>query len=163
MDSRSVGLKSKESIGVKGHFIITIRDELTGHVKRQSEYDNLVVTVGLSMIADRLEGGANDCDITYGAVGTGTTAPAASDTTLETELARKAVSTIASSGAAVEIRLFFGAAEANGVLTEIGYFGEAASATPDSGTLFNRAVISETKSSSETMTVDTTITLTSGS
>lgn len=59
----------------------------------------------------------------------------------------------------VTVKGFFGAADANGALEEMGLFGEAASATPDSGTLFNHAAISETKSSSETLTISITITI----
>ena len=67
----------------------------TGKIKRKSKYNNLIVTVCKTMIAKRLAGEGNDCNITYGAVGTNATAPAASDTTLGTELARKVVASLA--------------------------------------------------------------------
>jgi len=126
---------------------------------RFATYDNLVVTAGKNMIAKRLAGGANDCDITYIAVGTDATAPDIADTTLGTELDRNTLTSIAAAGTAVTVKGFFGAADANGALEEMGLFGEAASATPDSGTLFNHAAISETKSSSETLTISITITI----
>lgn len=145
-------------ITIKCLWKLTFEDINTGKSEIK-EYVNLVTTAGKTMLAQRLAGEANDCNLTYVAVGTGTTAPAVTDTTLETELARKALASVDYSGAVVIARGYFGASEGNGTLTEIGLFGEAASATPDSGTLFNHAVISETKTSSKTLTTETTITV----
>lgn len=148
-----------EGLTFKGIIECVIRDARTGKIKRVHYYENLVTQVALNMIADRLAGGSNNCDITYGAVGTNATVPVIGNTTLGTESARKAVSTIASSTSQVNVVTFFGASEANATLTEFGLFGEAASGTVDTGTMFNHAVISETKTSSETLTITSTITI----
>jgi hypothetical protein len=114
---------------------------------------NITCTVGKNSVASRFAG--NDTGkITYMAVGTGTSSPSASDTTLQTELTRKQISIRTPSGATCAFRTFFNSSEANGTLKEIGLFGDDASATADSGTLFARASIDKEKTSSETLTLD---------
>lgn len=148
----------EKGIGITGRLRFVFRNIETGAV-RESEYRNLIVTLCKEMIAARLAGGGGDCDITYVAVGTDATTPAIGDTALGTELDRNALASISAAGSVITATGFFGAAEANGTLTEMGLFGEAASATPDSGTLINHAAISETKTSSETMTIECTLTI----
>ena len=149
----------KSKLGISGKFTCTFRDAETGKVIKESRYRNLTVQGGLDMIAERLAGDARDCNITHGAVGTNSTKPAIGDTTLGTEITRKTNSTTASSGSQILITVFFGAPEANGILTEFGLFGEAATLAVDSGTMFNHAIISETKTASETLTFSVTITI----
>ncbi len=144
--------------GITGEYRLIFENIYTGE-KRVSVYNNIFVTAGFNAITRRLAQEANDGDITYVAVGTDNTAPVVADTTLGTELDRNLVSTISASGATVTVRGFFGAAEANGTLEEMGLFGEAATAAADSGTMFTHALISETKTSSETLTFEITITL----
>ncbi len=151
-------VKSKETFGISGIIVATKENIYTGE-KTVSTYHNLVVTAGKNMIAQRLAQVGNDGDITYLAVGTGSTTPAVGDTTLDTELDRNALATISASGNIVNITGFFGASEANGTLVELGLFGEAATGASGSGTMFNHAVINETKTSSETLTFDITITV----
>ena len=50
--------------------------------------------------------------------------------------------------------IFFNTSEANAALKEIGLFGDDATVTADTGTLFARAAIDKTKTSSETLTID---------
>lgn len=123
------------------------------------KFGNMVVTAGKSMIAQRLAGDGNDCNITYGAVGTNATAPDVANTTLGTELDRNAVTSIADAANQVLVVTYFGPTEANGTLEEFGLFGEAASAAADSGTMFNHAAISVPKTSSYTLTIDSAITI----
>ena len=148
----------KDQMKIKCHWKATFENIHTREI-RVSEFDNIMVTSGLNMIAKRLAQTANDCDITYVAVGTDSTAPVVGNTTLGTELARNTVTAISASVATVSITGFFGAAEANGAIEEWALFGEAASAAADSGTMFNHALFSETKTNSETLTLDITITL----
>ncbi len=153
-----MNIDSNEGIGIKAHHKLVFQNLYTGAI-REAEYDNIIVTAGKNMIAKRLAQTGNDCNITYIAVGTGAGVPAIGDTTLFTELARNLVTTISASGTVVSITGFFGAAEANGTLTEMAYFGEAATGAADSGTMLNHATISEVKTSSETMTIQSTITV----
>jgi hypothetical protein len=48
--------------------------------------------------------------------------------------------------------------EGNIAITEYGVFGEEASASADSGTLFERVIISKTKTSAKTLTIESRIT-----
>ncbi len=154
-----ITVQVREAIpGIIGHICFIFRNIDTGE-ERVSKYDNLIVTVAKNMIARRLAGEANACNITYIAVGTGAGVPAIGDTTLSTELDRNPLTTISASGVTVSFTGFFGASEANGTLTNMGLFGEGASATPDSGVLINHAAVSEVKSTSETMTITGTLTI----
>jgi hypothetical protein len=114
---------------------------------------NIACTVGKNSLANRLIG-ATKGEITYFAVGTGTDAPAAGDTTLGTEIYRKQISVRSVSGAIATFRIFFNTSEANDTLKEIGLFGDDATVTADTGTLFARAAVDKTKTSSETLTID---------
>jgi hypothetical protein len=114
---------------------------------------NIACDVGKDSLANRLIG-ATKGEITYFAVGTGTDAPAAGDTTLGTEIYRKQISVRSVSGAIATFRIFFNTSEANDTLKEIGLFGDDATVTADTGTLFARAAVDKTKTSSETLTID---------
>ena len=149
----------KDTVKIIGKHLFIFRDVETNIVLRSTQYSNAITLLGLNMLAKRIAQTGNDCNITYGAVGTGAfpASPSAS-TTLVTELARKLVTTISASGSVASIRTFFGASAANGTLKEFGLFGEAATAAADSGTMFNHAQITEVKSPSETLTIESTIT-----
>ena len=121
------------------------------------EVHNVGCSTGMHSLASRMAG-ANKGQVTYLALGTGANtggdAPDISDTTLVTELIRKQISVRSSSGDTAYFRVFFNTSEANNTLTEIGLFGDDATVTADSGTLFARAVIDKTKTDSETLTID---------
>jgi hypothetical protein len=118
---------------------------------------NVGCSAGMNSLASRMVG-AEKGQVTYLAVGTGAStggdAPDVSDTELVTELIRKQISVRSSSGDTASFRVFFNTSEANDTLTEIGLFGDDATVTADSGTLFARAAISKTKTDSETLTID---------
>lgn len=131
-------------------------------IVRVSTYENLIVTTGKIAVARGLAGDlsvANPGEITFAAVGTGTNAPAISDTTLQTEFFRKILSLRSFSANKAILQMFMTTAEGNANLREFGLFGEAASATPDSGTLFNRVNITEDKTSATTLTIEAEITV----
>lgn len=148
-----------ENIGIHGIHAFIFRDAKTGKVKRLSVYRNTITTVGKTMLSKRIVGEGNDCNITYGAVGTGVfPANPGSSTTLVTEDTRKTITSANYSGAVATILTYFGSSDANGTLTEWGQFGEDATAAADSGTLFNHTEISEEKTSSETLSIESQIT-----
>jgi len=153
-----MNVHNSESFSIQGKHRFILQNIFTEE-KEIFEYENLVTTTGKTMIAKRLGGEGNDCNITYAAVGTNAAVPALADVKLGTELLRKTLTSNSYSGAIAYITSYFGASEANGALKEFGLFGEAASATPDSGTLFNHAAINVTKTSSYTMTIESTITI----
>ena len=155
-------MKKKERAFLEGRITMIFHDAKTGKELRRSHYKNLITSAGVIAIARRLinEGAvANEGIITYGATGTNATAPAISDTTLGTELERKLLSVTSRSTNVATLRTFFTESESVGTLTEFGLFGEDASAAADSGTLFEHAAISETKTANETLTVEVEITV----
>ena len=138
----------------KGKILIVQQDVRTGHIIRDL-VENMVVTAGKNSIADALRGTTenNKGIITYCVVGAGITAPALGDTALQTETFRKLVSVRGVDGKTAYFQTFFTTSEANGTLREAGLFGDDASGTADSGTLFCRAAINRTKSSNDTLTL----------
>lgn len=157
-----IQIKEKEQTGIKGHWKFTIRDAKTGKVKRVYDYDNLIPTVGRAQIAKALEAAlstVSEIEINFTSLGTGLTAPANGDTTLETETFRKAVASLTSSSNQLFITAFYTAAEVSGTFKEAGIFING-TATLDSGILFSRVAIDVTKSTSETLTIDYTVTIT---
>jgi hypothetical protein len=120
---------------------------------------NVFCTAGKNSIANRLKGMDNVGMITYCAVGTNATAPNAADIKLGTELARKEVSVRSVSANIAVFSTYFTTTEGNGSLKEAGLFGDAASATVNSGTLFCHTAINRTKSSTDTLTLTWTVTI----
>lgn len=152
--------KIKEKTCLKGHYRFTIRDSKTGKIKRVKEYFNLIPTVGRTLIANNLTSSSPDNDprINYVALGTGTTAPANNDTTLETETYRNTVASETNANNVAYITGFFNATENDGTYKEVGLFADA-TGVADSGILFSRVAIDITKSNTETLTIDYTITI----
>jgi hypothetical protein len=139
---------------------LEFRNVKTGKITRQYA-DNMVVTTGKNSMADGLRGTEtnNKGIITYCALGTGITAPAESDTKLQTEIFRKLISVREVSGNVATFTIFFTTAEAVGSLKEAGLFGDNASGTTDSGTLFCRVAINRTKTSNDTLTLAWSVTI----
>ena len=166
-----IGLTVKQMLERTTQILLTLTSSNTGLIGRHKfiftgvntgevtvkEYKNIVVNSGKNMIARRLAGENNSCNITYGAVGTLATTPLDSDTILGTEIARKAVSSISASGGVVTVTVFFTASEGNGNLREYGLFGEGAVSIADTGVLVIHALINEDKTSSKTLTIESTI------
>jgi hypothetical protein len=121
------------------------------------EVHNVGCNVGRYSLASRMSGALKG-EVTYLALGTGANtggdAPDVADTQLVDELIRKQISVRSATTDTANFRVFFNTSEANDVLTEIGLFGDDASATADSGTLFARAAIDKTKTDDETLTID---------
>ncbi len=133
------------------------------------EFHNLVPDAGLEVIAENLSNpspsAAYDPNISYIAVGTGTTAAAAGDTTLETEVFRDAVDTYSRSGKISKNAILIGYSEANGyTISEVGAFAGAASATADTGALMSRSKLTTTiaKDASKAVFVEISHTLANG-
>ena len=154
-------MKIADQIKIKGHLKFTIRDKKTGKIKRVAEYDNLITTVGRQLLADNLTNSVPDNTprINYVGLGSGTTAPANADTTLETEAYRNAIASETNSANIAYFTGFFDATETIGTYKEAGLFADGTGAA-DSGVLFSHVAIDITKSATETLTVDWTVTIT---
>lgn len=150
---------------ISGRIRLILTDVKTGKTEISRWEKNLMPTAGRQAIGRRLGNialKANEGMVTYGAVGTGTTAPVVGDTKLETEICRKLIASADYSSNVVTIRTFFATSEAIGDLKEFGLIGEEASATPDTGTLFQHVAIDRTKTNTKTLTIESEITISQG-
>ena len=143
-----------DELKVAGSVNVVIRDE-SGKQKENFTIPNLVVTTGLAYIASRMKD-ATATAMTHMAVGTGSTAAAAGNTALETQLGSRVAltSTTVTSNSTAYVATF-GAGVGTGALTEAGIFNASTSGTMLCRTLF--AVIN--KGAADTMTITWTITI----
>lgn len=145
----------------KGQIQIALFDAKTGRIKEVQFYKNMVVTAGKNSIAAGIKGDTsnNKGIITYCGVGTSVQAPALGDTSLIAEIFRKLISVRSVAGNVATFQTFFTTSEANGTLREAGLFGDDASGTANSGTLFCRTAINRIKTSSDTLTFSWSLTI----
>ena len=151
----------KETATLKGIYKFTIRDAKTGKIKRIYKYSNIITTVGRTMLANNLTDTSPDNTplVSHIALGTGTNVPANGDTTLQTESFRNAVASRTNGNNIAYITGFFSATEVTGTFKEAGIFSDG-SGSANSGILLSRVAIDITKSNSETLTSDWTLTIT---
>jgi hypothetical protein len=143
-----------EDLKVTGELKIVVTDE-DGNVKQEHTVPNLVVTAGRNFIASRMVGTTQGI-MSHMAVGSGTTAPALSQTTLVTQLgSRNTLSTSSVSGNVVTYAATFGAGQGTGAVTEAGVFNAATGGTMLCRTTF--AVIN--KGANDTLAITWTVTI----
>lgn len=153
--------KTKEGVALKGVWKFTIRDAETGRIKRVYYYENLIPTAGRAALANNLTNATptvTPLRINFTSLGTGITAPANGDTQLQTEVFRKSTASHTNSNNVAFVTAFYTAPEVTGTFREAGLH-IAATITPNSGTLFSRVAINITKTATETLTIDYTITI----
>lgn len=145
-----------DTFQIVGDLRIKLRNTLTGEITVDRLEKNLVVNVGKSFIASRMAGNASAV-MGWMAVGTNNTAPSATDTTLNTEIARVAttVSGGTPSGNTVQYVGVYPAGVATGALTEAGIFNASSAGTMLSRTTY--PVIN--KGASDEMTITWVITV----
>lgn len=140
-------LKSKLK-GMTGHLSIALNGEVV------AEVPNIVTTVGINFVASRIEG-VDDAVMSHMAIGTGTTAVSASDTTLETEAARVALTSTTATNEDVVFVATFPAGTGTGAITEAGILNDAST-----GTLLCHTVFSVVnKGADDAMTITWTVTV----
>ena len=143
---------------LKGCYRFRYRDAASGATREGGRYENVVCLPGKALIAAWLNGESVVPTPLYGAVGTGSGTPGAGDSALFAELQRVLLASSTRGSNVVTLDFFYSTSQANGTLTECGLF-LAASATANSGSLLSHALISEVKTSTETLTVEFTITV----
>lgn len=150
----------KEPVSLKGVYKFTIRDAVTGAIKRTYMYNNIVPTTGRELIANNLTAASptNAPRVTHVALGSGTNTPANGDTTLQTEVYRNAAASRTNVSNVAYITGFFSAVETTGTYREVGVFCNG-TGTVDTGVLLSRVAVNITKTSSETLTLDWTLTI----
>jgi hypothetical protein len=123
--------------------------------------ENIIPTVGRAAIANALTDATPSPAsllISHMALGTGVAAPANGDTTLQTEVYRNAIASLTNSSNIAYATGFFSTTETSGTYREVGLF-IAGSGTANTGTLLSHSAINITKSVTETLTIDYTITI----
>lgn len=125
-----------------------------------SRVHNLVVTGGKQLVCDLLTG-SESAGFAYFAIGSGTTTPALTDSALTSEVARKAYTSLTRAGTAVDLAVFFTAAECSYDIHEAGIFGgSAASIAAGSGRIFSHFLQNYDNSSGEVdLTFDYSVTI----
>ncbi len=133
---------------LKGKLAIALNGETV------KEVDNLVVTAGKGFVASRMKD-ASTTAMTHMAIGTGSTAAAASNTALGSQSARTTLTSTTVSGADITYVDTFPAGTGTGAITEAGLFNASSS-----GTMLCRTVFSVVnKGASDSMTITWTVTV----
>jgi len=137
----------KDNFNLKGKLSIALNNEVV------QEVDNLVVTAGKNYVADRMKN--NSTVMGYMAVGTGTTAAAAGNTTLASESDRNALTSTTVTNNEVAYVGTWAAGDASVAITEAGLFSASSG-----GTMLARTVFSAVnKGASDSLTITWTITV----
>lgn len=129
---------------------------------RQLTVENLLPTAGRTVVAQWLTGDNSvdaDAGANFGSLGTDNTAPVNGDTTLGTETFRKATSSATNSANVAFLSNFYTATEVTGTFEEAGWHIDG-TASVDTGQLLSHFLTgSIVKSNTETLTVESQITV----
>lgn len=125
-----------------------------GAVKEEHEFKNLVVTVGKNFVASRMVGVASNV-MSHMAIGSDSTAPAAGNTTLGSELGRVALGSSVATANVVTYNATFPAGTGTGAVVEAGIFNASSAGTMLCRTTF--AVVN--KGANDAMSITWTVTI----
>jgi len=143
----------KDSLKLTGAVSLVLRDK-DGNVKQTKEAKNLIVNTGLNFICDRMKD--DETAMTHMALGSGTTAAAAGDTALGSQLgSRVSLTSSTVTDNQIVYVCSFPAGSGTGAVTESGIFNAASA-----GTMLCRVVFSTVnKSADDTLQITWTIQL----
>ena len=152
-------MKLMEVLGLDVNVEILVHDANTGQLIDRMRYHNLVPLAGRNAIRDFLFSGTAGGNISHFAFGTGLSDPAASDTALQAEVYRAAITKKISNTGQVQYQQFLSSSQCNGYsLTEAGIFNNSVG-----GTLFARVKHQAiAKTASITVTYNWTININAG-
>ena len=142
-----------DGLKAKGTLDIVVRGP-DGNIKDEKKVENLIVDTGLDFIASRMNG-TSESVMSHMAVGTGSTAAAAGDTALGTELDRNALTSTTVTDNAIAYVCSWSAGDGTGSLTEAGIFNASSAGTMLCRTVFGTV----TKAADDSMTITWTITV----
>ena len=143
-----------DGLKLRGEVALVLRDK-NGNVKDERTIKNLIVDTGLNFICDRMKD--DETAMTHMALGSGSTAAAAGDTSLGSQLgSREALDSSTVTNNQIVYVSSFEAGDATGAVTEAGIFNASSG-----GTMLCRTVFSVVnKAADDTLTINWTITLT---
>ena len=142
-----------DGLKAKGTLDIVVRGP-DGNIKDEKKVENLIVDTGLDYIASRMSGTSENV-MSHMAVGTDSTAAAAADTALGTELNRQSLTSTTVTDNAIAYVASWAAGDGTGSLTEAGIFNAASAGTMLCRTVFGTV----TKAADDSMTITWTITV----
>lgn len=143
-----------DGLKLRGDVALVLRDK-NGNVKEERKINNLIVNTGLNFICDRMKN--DETAMSHMALGSGSTAAAASDTTLGSQLgSREALDSDTVSNNTITFTSSFEAGDATGGVTEAGIFNATSGGTMLCRTVF--AVVN--KSADDSLSVSWQISLT---
>ena len=138
----------QDNLKMKGRLQVSLNGEVVRDI------DNLVVTAGKGYVASRMKD-ASATAMSHMAIGSGTTAAAAGNTALGTELGRVSLTSTTVSSNVVTYVATFAAGTGTGAVTEAGILNASSS-----GTMLCRTVFSVVnKGSADSMTITWTVTV----
>lgn len=146
----------EEAIKITGHVDIVVTDK-DGVVKETRSVKNLVVTAGKAFIAASMLKTTTNSPVamSHMAVGSGTTAAAIGNTSMEYQLGIVALASASASGAVVTYTASFPAGTGTGAITEAGILNASSA-----GTLLCRTVFSVVnKGADDAMSITWTVTV----
>lgn len=142
----------QDSLKLKGAVSLVLRDK-DGNVKSKQEAKNLIVDTGLNFICDRMKD--DETAMSHMAIGSGSTAAAAGNTALGSELGRVALTASTVTNNEIVYVATFGAGTGTGAVTEAATLNAASG-----GTMLCRVVFSTVnKAADDTLQITWTITL----
>ena len=143
----------EDFIKAKGELDIILKD-VDGNIKQHLRVPNLVVTVGKNFIASRMVGTSSPV-MSHMAVGTDTTAPVSTNTTLGKEIARVALSSATATANTIAYSATFPVGTGTGSIAEAGIFNAASS-----GTLLCRTTFAAVnKAAEDVLTINWNVTI----
>jgi len=138
----------QDTFKMKGHLAIAINNEVV------QEVPNLVVTAGKNYVASRMKDGTANA-MSHMAIGTGSSAAAATNTALGSEVDRNSLTSTTVSAGTVTYVATFDAGEGTGAITEAGLLNASSGGTMLCRTVF--AVVN--KGSQDSMTITWSVTV----
>ncbi len=149
---------------ITGHVILQIFDTETGELKAKIENHNLVVDGGLDEMAQAVfgVGGVGTTNFDFIEIGTGTTAPTATDVAIETSACARIqdaspdVNSLTSGETSVSVISSFDGGTCSGAITEAGIFNAISANQMLARSTFGSVTIS----AGDTLNVNYTITIT---
>lgn len=143
-----------EGLKLRGDVAVVLRDK-NGNIKDERTIKNLIVDTGLNFICDRMKD--DETAMTHMALGSGSTAPAAGDTSLESQLgSRELLDSSTVTNNQIVYVASFEAGDATGGVTEAAIFNAASGGTMLCRVTF--AVVN--KAADDVLSINWTITLT---
>ena len=137
-----------EGLKLRGDVALVLRDK-DGNIKDERKIENLIVDTGLNFICDRMKD--DETAMTHMALGSGSTAAAAGNTALESQLgSREALDSSTVTNNQIVYVSSFEAGDATGAVTEAGIFNASSGGTMLCRTVF--AVVNKASDDSLSIT-----------